>query len=685
MPLRGDGKTFSGLVVDLEDGSGQSVSAAGIVRRRALSGRLQSSYNGGAYIDENESRFSVLRFGADPTGSADSSTAFQQAINAANAAQSSKAGVGFSLAIFSMPMVVVPSGVYKILNPLTGGGGIIIFGHNAILFTPDNTLTILTLDSYPGYWLQGLQFRDGYRHLYTSNSNVSEVVNNIQNCQFQNAARACIETDNASNNTSTHLWGCRISNSSTGKLIWTRSGDTFWAGATWMAFNGTDDADIAIRTEAGNFKMSHQSGGPSSALGTWLYNTGANLEIQNCRFGGEGGGMRILQNYMGPNTSSPIAPKSVTIQDCEVYASSKYGFEFFDLPNYTKIRGLRGNTLGFKLDTSIPLASRKLVGLSVYMETDWEEDKLSQVLGQHNMFDYTSDMDTVNRWITSRANRSHPHIMTADNVIGWQPDNTSDYLAGSGGVSSVTMPGPVQTTPAYTGTEYGNKLYVWGAATADNASFTHTWSNAFANLTNNAFYTLIMEVHCYNKPQVFGITLCDQLRAIPLGVGRHMISIPFPIFSPSSRAFAFTAQKIPSGSYLRMGHIRVVAGLHKFDSDQARITFLGAKPTSGRWFVGDVVINQNPAPGGYERYICTNYGTVAPAWQASHAYIVGDLVSNSDAGIKKVYKCTQAGTSAGSGGPTGYGDGSFNQTDGGVIWHYVDTLGVFKGVGLIES
>ena len=53
------------------------------------------------------------------------------------------------------------------------------------------------------------------------------------------------------------------------------------------------------------------------------------------------------------------------------------------------------------------------------------------------------------------------------------------------------------------------------------------------------------------------------------------------------------------------------------------------------------------------------------AWQATHAYVVDDVRTN-DSG--KVYICIQAGTSAGSGGPTGT---SASITDGTAKWMYV--------------
>lgn len=60
--------------------------------------------------------------------------------------------------------------------------------------------------------------------------------------------------------------------------------------------------------------------------------------------------------------------------------------------------------------------------------------------------------------------------------------------------------------------------------------------------------------------------------------------------------------------------------------------------------------------------------TAAGAWTGSHAYVYGDLVTNSS----NIYRCTVAGTSAASGGPTG--TGSTPITDGTVTWVYVCTV-----------
>jgi uncharacterized phage protein gp47/JayE len=62
---------------------------------------------------------------------------------------------------------------------------------------------------------------------------------------------------------------------------------------------------------------------------------------------------------------------------------------------------------------------------------------------------------------------------------------------------------------------------------------------------------------------------------------------------------------------------------------------------------------------------------VAP-WVALTAYVVGDRVTNDD----NVYECTDAGTSAGSGGPTGTDTAI---VDDGVIWYYLG-----EGTGAVD-
>lgn len=56
---------------------------------------------------------------------------------------------------------------------------------------------------------------------------------------------------------------------------------------------------------------------------------------------------------------------------------------------------------------------------------------------------------------------------------------------------------------------------------------------------------------------------------------------------------------------------------------------------------------------------------LVPAWTAGAAYLAGEVVTNGG----NMYRCSVAGTAAGSGGPTGTGAGAI--TDNTATWRYV--------------
>lgn len=102
-------------------------------------------------------------------------------------------------------------------------------------------------------------------------------------------------------------------------------------------------------------------------------------------------------------------------------------------------------------------------------------------------------------------------------------------------------------------------------------------------------------------------------------------------------------------------------------SDWMAAAASGAKALAGTW--EDTSADASGRAGHFEvmdsgATTCHLQGIVAMPWQASTAYAVGDYVTN-DSG--KLYICTGAGTSAGSGGPTGTGTGI---TDNTATWNY---------------
>lgn len=103
--------------------------------------------------------------------------------------------------------------------------------------------------------------------------------------------------------------------------------------------------------------------------------------------------------------------------------------------------------------------------------------------------------------------------------------------------------------------------------------------------------------------------------------------------------------------------------------DRGQAMGTAAPATKGTYPLGFRIANR--ATGATLGWRCTTAGTMAPAWAPSTAYVAGQLVKND---TNKIYVCVTAGTSAGSGGPTGTGTAI---ADGTAVWNYYDALAVF--------
>lgn len=98
----------------------------------------------------------------------------------------------------------------------------------------------------------------------------------------------------------------------------------------------------------------------------------------------------------------------------------------------------------------------------------------------------------------------------------------------------------------------------------------------------------------------------------------------------------------------------------------------GSKAKSGTW--EDASGDASGTAGHYRVYAsngttCGSQGLVSQSWAASTAVTVGQQMDNGG----NVYRCTTAGTTAVSGGPTGTGSGI---SDGTAVWSYAGPVGI---------
>ncbi len=120
-----------------------------------------------------------------------------------------------------------------------------------------------------------------------------------------------------------------------------------------------------------------------------------------------------------------------------------------------------------------------------------------------------------------------------------------------------------------------------------------------------------------------------------------------------------------------------LAGLRFFGLNQGGVTWAPSRPdlspAAGRFGAGQTVA-MTSLTSGASIYYTHGYEALDGAWAATHTYTTFMLVSNGG----NVYRCITAGTSAGSGGPTGTGS---NITDGTAHWEYLGVLSTTPTTG----
>lgn len=346
--------------------------------------------------------YDVVRdFGADPTGGTSSVTALTSAITAMNNAKvrgnstyGYAGGLGYS---GSTPLLTGPPGAYLIDSTVALPSYTRFMMPGAIFFDPTGTVDLFTTTGY-GTVISGLRCRGGRRHIYVQTSNVNSTVLRIDECEFDSAAAAAIETDSGSRSTNIILTRPKFVTAGTGsRALKLNSGDHVEWNGGWL--EGTTDYFIEIT--AGCLWITDVLGVPGSGSGAWvLVNTNANpafgnmLTIEKFRFGGEHP-KTVVEWHAAP---SPTFPTHLSISGTsQVNIAGKPLAYFYDMPNTTDLANLEGMTGGgwlFTFDPSIPLTTKQIIGQEaastpgVMVQADRTTDKLA-------LFTNASDPDTV--------------------------------------------------------------------------------------------------------------------------------------------------------------------------------------------------------------------------------------------------------------------------------------------------
>lgn len=108
-------------------------------------------------------------------------------------------------------------------------------------------------------------------------------------------------------------------------------------------------------------------------------------------------------------------------------------------------------------------------------------------------------------------------------------------------------------------------------------------------------------------------------------------------------------------------------GPHEGETQQrASVVFNGVSPVDGYFHKSQQIFDKTPVSAAQQGWTCSvsGFANDGTSWGATTSYVLDDVVENGG----DVYRCTTAGTSAGSGGPSGT---SLSIADNTVVWEYV--------------
>lgn len=415
---------------------------------------------------------------------------------------------------------------------------------------------------------------------------------------------------------------------------------------------GAGPGRLVLKTVSGTFSPGETITGSTGSATVTLQQGGSTdqclVDLAHItRFGGEGGGKTaVAWHGLGG---------SLTTRDMAAFAEATHIFEFYNLPFLADLHLIQaGSPEGIWFDSSLPAASRQAFanGVSFKTDDDYGTPQPGNSLPlQYSAASLTSDMQAMVQAIVSRAGASNPCLPAS----------------------------AVQYGTEYSGDPENDYLGLDNSATSTSRSL--QWHTALQGWKlPRGLYTLISSVQPQTLPARYVALAADTQQNRTLPPGAQVICTPFwwdgvggfnNVKTIGCTILSSDISDVIVGGASGLT-FRVVAGL--VDNRTPWLECYGTGvPTNGRWFVGDIVRNPTPTSGGVDYWRCTTKGRFAAVWQATHAYTVGDYVQN-DTGPVKVYRCTTAGTSAGSGGPTGTGSGI---VDGTVVWTEVEQNPVF--------
>ncbi len=290
----------------------------------ALALAMALGFSGNAY-SEPVGTINVRDHGATGDGKTDDTAAIQKAVNAAsNARKGTPVTRGHSKGpqIITQPVVVIPSGIYRISDTiLLSGSEMVLRGEgNPILHMTDDTKDILAASHAWRMRIERITFQNGAIQLRLHNQNIDTGQIVIEHCRFYNAVAKAIELKLRS--TIVYVQHCIFIQC---EQVLTTTTDMVTMRSSWITSSTTMAKDQAVIENHGeqllfeDMTLVPQSFRPGQR---WIDNHGLRVICRTTRFGSEGGGFTPVYNFA--KSRSRGHPSSIVMENNWIAANASY-------------------------------------------------------------------------------------------------------------------------------------------------------------------------------------------------------------------------------------------------------------------------------------------------------------------------------------------------------------------------
>lgn len=238
----------------------------------------------------------------------------------------------------------IPPGFYNVSDTINISGWEIRGDGYPVISMKNPNKDIFTSKGVWKIRISGISFQGGKSQIAIGNNNTDRGHFQIENCLFQNASDFAVKIFKKTNSTHVIIDKCTFYNNM--QALHAVSDLTKIANC-WLT-TSPKMVDKAVIVNYGCLTAEHILGVPLPPAGKravtkprWIDNYGS-VTCRDFRFGGEGAGFTPVYNYAMFDSTYPIIPNKVILDNCQVYCAGQEVIRFYEIPNRVKINDCVG-------------------------------------------------------------------------------------------------------------------------------------------------------------------------------------------------------------------------------------------------------------------------------------------------------------------------------------------------------